>query len=78
MDNGSHQQAAMGQARVWSNRVGFMARAVARHDGQALRALTRMAAGADRVIKGSERGDPWQSLADLVVAFAGSGERRAA
>ena len=78
MDNGSHQQAAMGQARVWSNRVGFMARAVARHDGQALRALTRMAAGADRVIKGSERGDPWQSLADLVVAFAGTGERRAA
>ena len=78
MDNGSHQQAAMGQARVWSNRAGFMARAVARHDGKALRALTRMAAGADRVIKGSERGDPWQALADLVVAFAGTGERRAA
>jgi len=78
MDNGSHQQAAMGQARVWSNRAGFMARAVSRHDGRTLRALTRMAAGADRVIKGSEKGDPWQALGDLVVAFAGTGERRAA
>ena len=78
MDNGSAQQAAMNQARVWSNRAGDLARAVARHDGRALRALTRMAAAADRVIKGSEMGDSWQALGDLVIAFAGAGERRAA
>jgi DNA polymerase-3 subunit delta len=78
MDHGTSRQAAMGKARVWSSRAGLVARAVSRHDGASLRALTRLAARADRFAKGSERGDPWQALTDLVVGFAGSPGRRAA
>jgi DNA polymerase-3 subunit delta len=78
MDNGMTRQAAIGKARVWSSRQALVSRAVARHDGPGLRRLVRLAARADRVNKGSERGDPWQALTELVAGYAGGPERRAA
>lgn len=77
VDHGAGLQAAMGKAGVWSNRTSLVGRAVSRHDGRSLRSLVRGAARADRVAKGSEKGNAWQALGDLVAGFAGDGRRAA-
>lgn len=76
-DHGMARPAAMGKAKVWSSRADLVGRAVSRHDGPSLRRLVRAAARADRVTKGSEKGDAWQALTDLVAGFAGPARRAA-
>lgn len=57
MDEGLAPAAAMQRAGVWRNRAGLVARAVARHDGRALRSLVRRLALVDRMSKGAPPGN---------------------
>ena len=93
MDEGLAPQAAMQRAGIWRNRAGLVGRAVARHDGRALRSLARRLALVDRLAKGALPGnaapmvrnegairagcDPWAELVDFVVALAGPARRAA-
>ena len=62
MDQGMAPQAAMTRAGIWRNRAGLVARAVARHDGAALRHMTRQVALVDRVSKGALPGNAMPRL----------------
>lgn len=93
MDEGLAPQAAMQRAGIWRNRAGLVGRAVARHDGRALRILARRLALVDRLSKGALPGnaapvvrnegairagcDPWTELVDFVTALAGPARRAA-
>lgn len=77
-EHGMTSSAALSKAGVWRSRAGNVSRAAGRHDAAGLRRLLRLAARADRAIKGSEREDPWQVLTTLVTGFAGAGMRKAA
>jgi DNA polymerase III subunit delta len=57
MDEGLAAPAAMQRAGVWRNRTGLVSRAVARHDGRALRLLARRVALVDRMSKGAPPGN---------------------
>jgi DNA polymerase-3 subunit delta len=67
---------AMRRAGIWPRRQPLARRMLARHPLPALHGLLRQAASTDRVIKGSGPGRPWQALADLVTAMAGSSHQR--
>ena len=93
MDEGMAAPAAMQRAGVWRNRAGLVGRAVARHDGRALRGLARQLALVDRLSKGALPGnaapvlqnegairagcDPWAALVDFVATLAGPARRAA-
>ncbi len=93
MDEGLPAPAAMQRAGVWRNRAGLFGRALARHDGPALRGLARRLALVDRLSKGALPGnaapvlhkegatragcDPWAELVDFVAALAGPARRAA-
>jgi DNA polymerase III subunit delta len=57
MDSGVPAQGAMSRAGVWRNRAGLVGRAVARHDGPALRRMARRLALVDRMSKGAPPGN---------------------
>jgi DNA polymerase III subunit delta len=57
MDEGLAPHAAMARAGVWRNRSGMVGRALARHDGRALRGLARHLALVDRMAKGAPPGN---------------------
>lgn len=93
MDEGLPAPAAMQRAGVWRNRAGLVGRALARHDGPALRGLARRLALVDRLSKGALPGnaapvlhkevatragcDPWAELVDFVAALAGPARQAA-
>jgi DNA polymerase III subunit delta len=62
MDQGLPVQAAMTRAGIWRNRTGLVGRALARHDGRALRELARRLARVDRMSKGAPAGNATSSL----------------
>ncbi|NJD31973.1 MAG: DNA polymerase III subunit delta [Gammaproteobacteria bacterium] len=57
--------------QVWSNRQGPIRAALSRHDRRRIDALIAAAARADRVAKGSLRGDAWVEIEGLVAKIAG-------
>ena len=57
--------------QVWSNRQGPLRVAMQRCSARGHRGLLRAAARADRVAKGSLRGDAWVEIAGLVARIAG-------
>lgn len=68
--SGERIEQAMGRQHVWRRREPLVRRAVARYDWDDLAALLRLAARADRAIKGLERTPPWEALTELVLATA--------
>ncbi|HUG98410.1 MAG TPA: DNA polymerase III subunit delta [Gammaproteobacteria bacterium] len=62
MDQGLAAPAAMQRAGIWRNRTGLVSRAVARHDGRALRRLVRRVALVDRMSKGAPPGNAVPAL----------------
>ena len=70
MDEGLAPQAAMSRAGVWRNRAGLVGRAVARHDGRALRGLARRVALVDRMSKGAPPGNAMPVLSGEGAAKA--------
>jgi DNA polymerase-3 subunit delta len=57
--------------QVWSNRQGPIRAALARHDRPRIDTLIAAAARADRIAKGSLRGDAWVEIEGLVARIAG-------
>jgi DNA polymerase III subunit delta len=70
IDGGMTPQAAMTRAGIWRNRAGLVARAVARHDGRALRGLARRLALVDRMSKGAPPGNAAPTLHGELAARA--------
>jgi DNA polymerase-3 subunit delta len=61
----------MRNARVWGKRQGAMERAARRLDAAALTPLLRALARLDALSKGIGRGNAWDELRTLALAFAG-------
>ncbi len=62
---------AVRNARVWGRRQGAMERAARRVDAGALLRMLRALATVDAVSKGIGRGNAWDELATIALAFAG-------
>lgn len=65
---------AMSDCRVWSSRQALFKRAARTVNAAGARDLLRRAARADRVVKGSLAGQPWNALLELTLALAGRPE----
>ncbi len=61
----------LSQHRVWEARKKRIAEAMDRLQSNALRVLLAQLGAIDRMIKGDIRGEPWDELERLVLAFAG-------
>jgi DNA polymerase-3 subunit delta len=68
---GTPRSAAVRNARVWGRRQAAMERAAARVPAAALTPMLRALARLDATAKGIGRGDAWDDLATLALAFAG-------
>ena len=66
---------ALRNARVWGKRQDAMERAARRVGAEALAAMTTAAARLDALSKGLGHGDPWDDLAALALALAGTPAR---
>lgn len=68
------QQMPLGQAmkalRIWSSKQNEFTQALRRHDSRYWQTLLLEAYQIDRQIKGTQPGDPWLGLADLVMKIA--------
>lgn len=69
--SGAPVAVAMRNARVWGKRQGAMERAARRLDAAALTPLLRALARLDALSKGIGRGNAWDELRTLALAFAG-------
>lgn len=71
ISSGQSADAALAKAGVWSKRLPIMKKALSRHNRASLQALLRQCAMTDRMIKGIERGNAWDSLYQLCLSLAG-------
>jgi DNA polymerase-3 subunit delta len=74
---GVPQGKAMADSGVWRARQSLIGRAVRNVDEAGARRLLRCAARADRIVKGSLPGQPWNALLELTLALAGRAEMAA-
>ena len=77
VESGVELGRAMQQARVWSNRQGLVRRCIGRHGRGDFRRVLKALVHADATAKGQRGGDPWQQIADIVLALAGPRARAA-
>ncbi len=68
---------AMADAGVWRTRQNIVRRATQGRDAGYARGLVRSASRADRIVKGSLRGQPWNALLELTLTLAGADGWRA-
>jgi len=68
---GERLETAMNQQRIWESRRNLMAGALRRLDLDRLHDGLLLCAKADRVIKGEDRGDPWEALLDVCITLSG-------
>lgn len=67
-------QSVESQARfhgVFPQRLGLVKQALSRHSAKQLDQLLSRCAQVDRLVKGMERGNPWDALLDIVLTLAG-------
>jgi len=62
---------AMAAARIWSTRQSLFRRATQGRDARAARHLITSASRAERIVKGSLEGRPWNALFELTMTLAG-------
>lgn len=62
---------AIQAAGVWNSRVSLYTRALRGRKPSSLRRLLGMASAADKIVKGSRRGEPWNALLELTLALTG-------
>jgi hypothetical protein len=60
----------MANAGVWSKRQNLFRRATQGRDTRFARGLIASASRADRIVKGSLRGRPWNALLELTMTLA--------
>lgn len=63
---------AMSAARVWSTRQNLFRRAMRGRNATFARGLVTSAVRAERIVKGSLRGQPWNALLELTMTLAGA------
>ena len=71
LSRGESEARVLARHRVRERRRALAARALRRHRPRAWAAMLRQAAHLDRVIKGAERGRPWDEAARLALMLAG-------
>jgi DNA polymerase-3 subunit delta len=69
--SGGNVEAVMGRHRVWDKRKGPVRAALQRHNLKRWLQLLRRGGRIDRMIKGSEPGNPWDELLQLALLMAG-------
>jgi DNA polymerase-3 subunit delta len=72
MRTGTSTSAVMQQYRVWRNRQGPVAVALRQHDPDSLQAMLDHAARIDQSVKGLNRLNTWDELADLLLELSGT------
>ena len=77
VSRGEEESRVLARHRVRDRRRGLVTRALRRHRRGAWAAMLRQAAHLDRVIKGAERGTPWDEAAQLALMLAGAPVLRA-
>lgn len=68
---------AMAEARVWTKRQNLFRRALQGRDAQFACELVASAGRAERIVKGSLTGQPWNALLELTMTLAGDDSWRA-
>jgi DNA polymerase-3 subunit delta len=68
---GQSQDAAFNQLKIWEKRKPLLLAALQRLSGVALHRVLLLSATVDRQVKGEQRGDPWDTLLSICMAFAG-------
>jgi len=71
LGEGAGIEAVMGQHRVWDKRKGPVRAGLQRHNLKRWLQLLRRGGRIDRMIKGSEPGNPWDELLQLALLMAG-------
>ena len=71
VSRGEDQARVLDRHRVRERRKGLVARALRRHRADAWTAMLEQAAHLDRVVKGAERGKPWDEAVRLALMLAG-------
>jgi DNA polymerase-3 subunit delta len=69
---GKPMAAVLADHAVWERRKPLVSRALRAGTPRHLEGLLQQAARCDRIIKGMERGSPWQEIVALALALAGS------
>jgi len=77
MSGGQSVGQAMTRAGVWSSRQNLFRRATQGRDISFARRLVASASRAERIVKGSLRGRPWNALLELAMMLAGNDDWRA-
>ena len=77
VSGGQSPARACADAGVWESRQNLMLRAIRGRDSAFARGLIGSASRADRVVKGSLRGQPWNALLELTMTLAGGDGWRA-
>lgn len=72
MRTGTSASAVMQQHRVWRNRQGSVGIALRQHDPDSLQAMLDHAARIDQSVKGLNRLNTWDELADLLLELSGT------
>ena len=72
IDRGEQPDRAMATHRVWDKRKPLVKKALQRFPLNRWQRLLQQCGHADRLIKGQERGDPWQSLISIASQMAGA------
>jgi DNA polymerase-3 subunit delta len=68
---------AMAGAKIWSSRQQLIRQAMRGRDVRFARGLIASARRADRIVKGSRKGQPWNALLELTMTLAGGDGWRA-
>ncbi len=71
MESGSPPDQVMRQYRVWEQRKPVVRQGLQRHNRSRWQQMLRRAARIDRLIKGIDKGNPWDELLQLVLLMAG-------
>ncbi len=72
MESGCPPDQAMRQYRVWEQRKPVVRQGLQRHNRLRWQQMLRRAARIDRLVKGVDRGSPWDELLQLVLLMAGT------
>jgi len=71
VQTGASVSAAMQQYRVWRNRMGSVGNALNQHDQASLEHMLEQAAKIDQSVKGLNKLNTWDELAELILRLAG-------
>ncbi len=72
LESGCPVEQAMRQYRIWEQRKPVVRQGLQRHNSQRWQQMLRRAARIDRLVKGVDKGNPWDELLQLILLMAGA------